>query len=82
MDFKEMDYDELRNLIDAANTEFAKRRRSMQEDAWEAVKQAICEYTHEFGDIVLDHGEYHIPSTCNFSTMGSILTYEVEIEEY
>ena len=80
MKLKEMEPDELRNLIVAANAEMTARRNKMQEELWEAVKKAISEYTWEFGDIKLDYGEYHIPSACNFSTMGSIITYEEEKE--
>ena len=80
MKLAEMEYNELRNLIEAANTEMAIRRKDMQKDAWEAVKQAIREYTHEFGEIKIDYGEYHIPDTCNFATIGTIFTYEKEEE--
>lgn len=78
---KEMEYDELRGLIEVANAEMAARRNKMQEEAWGAVKKAINEYTCDFGDIILDHYEYRIPDTCNFSTVGTILTYEKE-EDY
>ena len=81
MKLKEMESDELRNLIEAANTEMAARRKKKQEKTWEAVKQAICEYTHEFGEISLDYGEYNIPDACNFATIGAIFTYEVEKRE-
>lgn len=82
INFKKMDYDELRNLVEAANTELIERRTAMQREAWNAVEQAISNYTDEFGDISLDYGEYHIPSACNFSTMGSIITYEEDEEDY
>ena len=82
MKLKEMEYNELLNLINAANTELAARRRSMQEEAWKAVKEAICEYTSEFGDIILDYNDYNIPNTCNFNTIGTIFTYKEEKEEY
>ena len=81
MKLKEMEYNELLNLIEAANTEMAARRKKMQEKAWEAVKQAICEYTHEFGEISVDYGEYYIPDRCNFATPGAIFTYEIEKKE-
>ena len=78
MKIKDMEYDELRNLIEAASAEMAARRRRMQEKSWEAVRQAIREYTREFGEIKLDYGEYSIPDACNFATVGTIFTYEVE----
>ena len=81
INFKKMDYDELRYFIEAASAEFAERRSDMRREAWNAVEQAISNYTEEFGDIIIDHGEYYIPDACDFSITGMIMTYEEEKED-
>ena len=81
MELKEMNFEELRNLIEAANKEMKIRWQHRREGAWKAVEQAISNYTREFGYITVDNGESEISDDCNFAHIGVILTYKTEEEE-